>query len=198
MPCFYYSPHANASTKPENVPFTEAELEAHVLHMCPLMWQDQYNFNKKGMTPMDMRSLLTSLEAIECICTYEKGELDNFEKSEKSSNKGEKGKKRPGTNSTGRVPKKVCFEKFEKHYELCKKHGGAHTTHNTCDCRRYKKDGTEKSSSRAAKKGGKKNYPVNQNFTQLTKKINKLEKALKKSGKKDKKHRYEDSNFNSE
>ncbi len=26
MPCFYYSPHANASTKPENVPFAEAEL----------------------------------------------------------------------------------------------------------------------------------------------------------------------------
>jgi hypothetical protein len=36
MPCFYYSPHANASTKPENFPFTEAELGAHVLRMCPL------------------------------------------------------------------------------------------------------------------------------------------------------------------
>jgi hypothetical protein len=36
MPCFYYSPNANASTKPENVPFTEAELGAHVLHMCPI------------------------------------------------------------------------------------------------------------------------------------------------------------------
>jgi hypothetical protein len=33
MPCFYYSPHANASTKPENVPFAEAELVAHVLRM---------------------------------------------------------------------------------------------------------------------------------------------------------------------
>ncbi len=40
MPCFYYSPNANASTKPENVLFTEAELGAHVLHMCPLLWQD--------------------------------------------------------------------------------------------------------------------------------------------------------------
>jgi hypothetical protein len=46
MPCFYYSPHANASTKPKNVPFKEAELGAHVLRMCPLMWQDQYNLNK--------------------------------------------------------------------------------------------------------------------------------------------------------
>jgi hypothetical protein len=45
MPCFYYSPHANASTKPENVPSTEAELGAHVLRMCPLPWQDQCNMN---------------------------------------------------------------------------------------------------------------------------------------------------------
>ena len=31
MPCFYCSPNANASTKPKNVPFTEAELGANVL-----------------------------------------------------------------------------------------------------------------------------------------------------------------------
>jgi hypothetical protein len=36
MPCFYYSPNANASTKPENIPFTEAELGSHVLCMCPI------------------------------------------------------------------------------------------------------------------------------------------------------------------
>jgi hypothetical protein len=93
MPCFYYSPHANASTKPENFPFTEAELGAHVLRVCPLPWQDQYNVNEKGMTPMDMRSLLTLLEAIERVCTHEKGKPDNHEKSKKSSYKGEKGKK---------------------------------------------------------------------------------------------------------
>jgi hypothetical protein len=72
MPCFYYSPNANASTKPENIPFTEAELGAHVLHMCPLPWQDQYNMNEKGMMPMDMRLLLTSLDAsaLRSIATY--------------------------------------------------------------------------------------------------------------------------------
>ncbi len=64
MPCFYYSPNAYASTKPENIPFTEAELGAHVLRICPIQWQDQYNMNEKGMTPIDMRLLLTSLEAI--------------------------------------------------------------------------------------------------------------------------------------
>jgi hypothetical protein len=194
MPCFYYSPNANASTKPENIPFTEIELGAHVLQMCPLQWQDQYNMNEKSMTPMDMRLLLTSLEVIERICTYEKGKLDTFKKSNKSSNKGEKGKKRPGTDSV-RVPKKV---QFEKHCNLCKKHGGAHTMHNTHDCCRFEKDRKGKSSFCAAKKGRYKRNPVNQNFAQQINKIKKLEKALKKSGKKGKKRHYEDSNSNSE
>ncbi len=86
-----------------------------------------------------------------------------------------------------RVPKKVHFE---KHCNLCKKHGGTYTTHNTCDCCRFEKDGKEKSDFHAAKKGSKKGNPVNHNFAQLTKKIEKLEKALKKSGKKGKKHHY--------
>jgi hypothetical protein len=194
MPCFYYSPHANASTKPENILFIEAELGAHVLRMCPLPWQDQYNMNKMGMMPMDMCSLLTSLEAIERVCTHKKGKPDNLEKSDKSSNKGKKGKKHPGTNPTARVPKKV---QFEKHCGLCNKHGGVHTMHMTRDCRKYEKDGTEKSNFCTAKKGRKKNYPVNQTFAQLTKKIDKLEKALKKSSMKGKKRRYKDSNSNS-
>jgi hypothetical protein len=165
----------------------EAELGSHVLRICPIQWQDQYNMNKKGMTLMGMRSLLTSLEAIKCIFTYKKGKSVS---SEKSSNNREKGKKRPNTNSTARVPKKVCFE---KHCDLCKKHGGAYTMHNTCDCCRFEKDGKEKSNFRTAKKGRKKGNPVNQNFTQLTKKIEKLEKALKKSCKKGQKRRYKDS-----
>jgi hypothetical protein len=86
MPCFYYSLNANASTMPKNIPFMEAELGSHVLHMCPIQWQDQYKMNKKGMTPMDMRSLLTLLEAIKRVCTYEKGKLESYKKSKKSSN----------------------------------------------------------------------------------------------------------------
>ncbi len=192
MSCFYYSPNANASTKPENIPFTAAELGSHVLCMCSLQWQDQYKMNKKGMTPMDMRLLLTLLEAIKRVCTYKKGKLDS---SKKSSHKSKKGKKCPGTNSTVRVPKKFHFE---KHCDLCKKHGGAYTMHNTHDCCRFEKDGKEKSDFRAAKKCRKKGNPVNHNFAQLTKKIKKLEKALKKSGKKGKKRCCKDSNSNSE
>ncbi len=126
---------------------------------------------------MDICLLLTLLEVIERICTHKKGKPDH-KKSEKSSLKSKKGKKPPGTSPTVRLPKKV---RFEKHCDLCKKHGGAHTTHNTGECCKYKKDRTAKSSFRAAKKGGKRSYPANQNFAQLTKKIEKLEKVLKKS-----------------
>jgi hypothetical protein len=41
----------------------------------------------------------------------------------------------------------------------------------------------EKSNFPGAKKGGKKVNPINQNFAQLSKKIEKLEKVLKKLGK---------------
>jgi hypothetical protein len=75
---------------------------------------------------------------------------------------------------------------------------GAHTMHNTHDCHRFEKDGKEKFNIRATKKGGYKSKPVNQNFAQLTNKIKKLEKALKKSGKKGQKRRYKDSVSDSE
>ncbi len=142
---------------------------------------------------MDMRMLLTSLEAIERVCTHDKGKQE--EKAEKASFNGKKGEKRPGTDPMARVPKKV---RFAKNCNLCKKHGSAHTTHSTGECHKYEKDETLKASFRAANKGGKKSYPSNQNFAQLTKKIEKLEKALKKSGKRGKKRRHEDSNSNSE
>ncbi len=191
MPCFYYSPNLNASTKPKNVPFMEAKLGSPVLQMCPIQWQDQYNMNKKGMTLMDMHLPLTSLEAIKHICTHKKAKLES---SEKASHKGKKGKKRPGTKSTARVPKKVCVE---KNCDLCKRHGGAYAMHNTRDCRRFEKDGKEKSDSRAAKKGRKKANPVDQNFVHSSKKIEKLKKALKKLSKKAQKRRYKDSDSDS-
>jgi hypothetical protein len=161
--------------------------------MCPIQWQDQYNLNERSNTPMDMRMLLTLLEAIERLCTPDKGKQE--EKAQKASFNGKKGKKRPGTNPTARVPKKV---RFAKNCNLCKKHGGAHATHSNNECCKYEKDGTEKSSFRSAKKGGKKGYALKQNFAQLTEKIEKLEKALKKSAKKGKKRRYVDSDSDSE
>jgi hypothetical protein len=92
LPCWYYSPSYVAGMTPANVPFTKADLARHVLQMCPHQWQDQYNLQEKGMTPMDMHSLQASLEAIECVCTHEKS---NAPSGKKASHKNKAVAKRP-------------------------------------------------------------------------------------------------------
>jgi hypothetical protein len=74
---------------------------------------------------------------------------------------------------------------------------GAHTTHATKDCRRYKKDRTVKADFCAAKKVGKKPNPK-QPFAQLSKKLDKSEKTLEKASLKSKKRRSDNSNLDSE
>jgi hypothetical protein len=92
-------------------------------------------------------------------------------------------------------PKKACIK---KHCDLCKKHEGAHTMHNTRDYHKYEKDGKEEANFHATKKGGKKPNPARQSFAHLSKKSEKLEKAFKKLCLKSKKHHRNDSNANSE
>jgi hypothetical protein len=168
------------------VPFAEADLASHVLRMCPYTWQDQYNLHEKDGAPTNMCLLLQSLKAIERVCVQEGSNKSNPSRDEKPLHSEKKGPKRPGTESP-RVPKKV---RTKKQCDLCKKHGGAYTMHNTRDPRRFEKDGMEKSNFRAAKKGRKKPSPTKQSFAQLSKKLDKLEKVLKKRDtKKQKRHR---------
>jgi hypothetical protein len=174
------------------MPFTEADLASHVLRMYPHQWQDQYNLQEKGMTPMDMRSLQASLEAIERVCTHEKAHAQS---GEKASHKNEAGVKRPSNGAVRQVPKKVCFEKS---CELCKKYGGTHTSHATKDCCKYKKDRTAKVDFCTANKAGKKPNPAKQSFAQLSKKLDKWEKTLKKASHKSKKHQRDNSDSGSE
>ncbi len=72
LPCWYYSPSYINGMTPAIVPLTEADLASHILWMCLHQWQDQFNLQEKGMTPVDMHSLQASLEAIECVCTPKK------------------------------------------------------------------------------------------------------------------------------
>ncbi len=133
-----------------------------------------------------MPLLLMSLEAIERVCMQEKASTQ----SKKASNKGKKSNKQPGTEPTTRVLKKACTK---KHCDLCKRHGCTHTTHNMRDCCKYAKDRKEEANFCATKKGGKTPNPASQNFAQLSKKLEKLEKALKKLSLKSKKHGYKDN-----
>jgi hypothetical protein len=114
---------------------------------------------------------------------------------EKVSHKNKAGAKRPSTGAMKQAHKKVHFEKSCK---LCKKHGGAHTTHATKDCRKYEKDEMVKADFRTAKKVGKKPNPAKQSFAQLSKKLDKLEKTLKKASHESKKCCRGDNNSDSE
>ncbi len=107
------------------------------------------------------------------MCTPEKAHAQS---GKKASHKNKAGAKQPSTGAMKQASKKV---RFERSCELCKKHGGTHTTHATKDCRRYKKDGTVKVDFRAAKKVGKIPNPVKQLFAQLSENLDKLEKTLK-------------------
>ncbi len=194
LPCWYYSPSVKAKTIPMNVPFAEADLSSHILQMCPYAWQDQYNLHEKGGTPVDMCLLLLSLKVIEHVCGQEGSDKSKPSCDKKPLHSKRKGTKRPGTDSP-RVPKKV---RTEKHCDLCKKHGDMYAMHNTCNCPRFEKDGTEKSDFRAAKKGGKKPNPMKQSFAQLSKKLDKLEKVIKKKDTKKRKRRSSNSDSDSE
>ncbi len=165
LPCWYHSPSAKPNTTPANVPFTEADLASHVLRMYPLTWQDHFNLHKKGMTHVEMHSLLMSLKAIEHVCTEVKY---NAQSSKKASNKGNKGNKQPCTEPVARIPKKACTK---KHCNLCKKHGDVHTIHNTRDCCKYEKDGKEKANFCNRKKGRKKPNPSKNSFAQMSKEL---------------------------
>ncbi len=93
-----------------------------------------------------------------------------------------------------RVPKKACTK---MHCNLCKKHEGMLTMHITRDWRKYEKDRSEKTDFHATKKGEKKPNSAQQSFVQLSKKLDKLKKVIKKQTTKSKKrHQYNrDSNL---
>ena len=80
--------------------------------------------------------------------------------------------------SEERIPKKKFKE--SKYCQLCKSHGGAHTTHNTLECRKYEKDGTLKGGATKSSAHGKHHK---NNFAQLLERCEKLERKLSKASK---------------
>ncbi len=107
------------------------------------------------------------------------------ESSEKATGKHKKGKCKGSSSNDYRIPKKL---RFKKSCVLCQKHGGAHTTHNTGECRKYEKDGTLKKgfSRKAAIEQKRNGYNKKENtnsFGQFTDHFSKLEKTVNKAQK---------------
>ena len=63
LPCLFYSPKANLTTKVV-LPLDDADLATHLLSMCPARWQAQYNLSK-NTSSFSTRALLLVLENIE-------------------------------------------------------------------------------------------------------------------------------------
>ncbi len=59
----FQSPKTNSATKPV-MPLEDADLATHLLRMCPVKWQRQYDLMENS-TPVSTRALLMVLENIE-------------------------------------------------------------------------------------------------------------------------------------
>ncbi len=176
LPCLFYSDRATKLTKAVQA-FDDVDLASHILRMVPRQWQDQYELTGNSV-PQSVRKLLEALERIEKAFPTEK----DCEKPKTGTTGGSSSKKRMVTFSD-RIPKKS--RKDAKHCALCKKHGGAHNSHNAGDCKKYNSDGTLKKGF--AGKSVQRN-PHNEsaqreqksNYAQLSAKIAKLERSNKK------------------
>ena len=106
--------------------------------MCPESWQDQSDLMQDSL-PQSIRMLLGILENVEKVVvnsnTKDKATKESTEKPAR------KGKCKGTTPNEYQIPQKV---RFKKSCTLYQKHGGAHTTHNTCECHKYEKYGTLK------------------------------------------------------
>jgi hypothetical protein len=135
LPCLFYFERATKLTK-EVEPFDDADLASHILRMVPRHWQDQYELTGNTV-PQSVCKLLEALMHIKKAFPTK----TEREGPKASVIRGGSSKKRM-VSFTDRIPKKSCKE--VKHCALCKKHGGAHNTHNMGDCRKYEKEGTPK------------------------------------------------------
>ena len=186
LPCLFYSPSASSHTQ-KVYSFTDSELACNILRMCPLKWQDQYHLLEKCY-PEGVKPLLLILEHIEVA--HPVHETSAAVKPLKSQ-----GLEQPSKKFTqgGRIPRKPKHARsdnarVEKNCDLCKKHGGAHTTHNTAECRRYKKDGTPtRGTSHHQGKSSGNDRNSKKSYAQVVARMEKLEKSLKKVNRKSKK-----------
>jgi hypothetical protein len=134
LPCLFYSSKAAKSTKVCG-PYDDANLASHILRMVPPNWQDQYELSG-ALVPQSVRELLEVLE-----CMKKAYPTDKVGEGSKDAAKSNDSAKKKMVSFSDQIPKKCCTE---NHCSLYKKHGGAHTTHYTPDCRKYDSNRTLK------------------------------------------------------
>jgi hypothetical protein len=199
LPTIKHSPQAVASTELGNMPFNETTLASIVLSHLPVAWRTQYALTHK-LVPESPRAILVDLENIEKLFVEKANESARANKAKlAAATKADervprKGKRTGGGPGNGNQKK----GRTNKYCKWCKAVDGPFTTHNTTECHRFNKDGSQKDRLTkpfdSAKKPWKKPGSGNSDqISHLTEEIDKLKKRLKKSKKLDKKRAPRDS-----
>ncbi len=212
LPTIKNSPQAVASTELGNVPFNEMTPASIILNPLPVAWRIQYALTHT-LVPESPRAILLDLENIEKLFAEKSNEAARANKAKVATAAklaGEhvprKGKRAGGGTKKG-TTKKGCTPKYCK---WCKAVDGPFTTHNTDECRRFNKDGSQKDRPTklfdSAKKPAwmKPKKPSGGDSTQMAylteemAKMTKLVKKLKKSKKHGKKRARDSSDSDSD
>jgi hypothetical protein len=207
LPTIKNSPQAVASTELGNVPFNETTLASIILNHLPVAWRTQYAL-MHTLVPESLRAILLDLENIEKLFVEKTNKAARANKAKvakalkgASEHVPRKGKRANGGGPDTGNPKKVRTAKYCK---WCKAVDGPFTTHNTDECRRFNKDGSQKDRLTKPFDSSKKpawKKPSGGNPDQMaypTEEMTKLKKKLKKSQKRSKKHSRDSSDSDSD
>jgi hypothetical protein len=165
----------------------EPELAQLLLRLAPQSQQDQFEL-VKVIIPVNLRLTLKTLVTLEKTDPHVPKKADV-----KAAGEGNGNRKRKGAQEGDQTnKKKSCSSKY---CELCEKHGGAKNTHNTVDCKRYEKDGTQKKAFQP-RKGTPNKTTDRKSYKTLKREFKEMKselKKVKKTSHQSKKHIRDDS-----
>jgi len=147
LPRIKNSPQAVASPELGDVPFNRTMLANIILSHLPVAWRTQYALTHV-LVPESPIAILVDLKTIEKLFVEKTNEAAQANKAKVAATAklaGEqvprKGKRTHGGGPEKGTPKKGRTNMFCK---WCKAIDGPFTTHNTTECRRFNKDGSQK------------------------------------------------------
>ena len=188
------------------MPFNKTMLASIILSHLPVAWRTQYSLTH-ALVPESPRAILVDLENLEKVFAERSNEAAQANKAKVAAaakSAGDrvprKGKRAHGGGPDKGNPKKGRTDKFCK---WCKAVDGPFTTHNTTECCRFNKDGSQEDRPTkpfdSVKKPWKKPGSGNSDqISHLTEEIAKLKKRLKQKSKKHEKRTHDSSDTDSD
>jgi len=209
LPTIKDSPQAVASTELGNVPLNETTLASIILNHLPVVWRIQYALTHT-LVPESPRAILLDLENIEKLFAEKSNKAARANKAKVTTATKLAGEHVPrkGKCAGGRTEKGTTKKgRTAKFCKWCKAVDRPFTTHNTDECRRFNKDGSQEdrptkpfdpAKNLAWKKPSGGDSTQMAYLTEEMAKMAKLKKKLKKSKKHSKKCAHESSDSDSD